>query len=77
MLSRALQTWFHAIYGLYCMTLSIDQLLRASTGRYRSVLAELTQTGLPLIETFRASVAAAAKAGAWVIMDHVIGGDPG
>lgn len=59
------------------MTLSIDQLLRASTGGYGSVLAGLAQTGLPLIETFHASVAAAAKAGAWVIVDHVIGEDPG
>ena len=59
------------------MTLSIDQLLRASTGGYGSVLAGLAQTGLPLIETFHASVAAEAKAGAWVIVDHVIGEDPG
>ncbi|WP_417022261.1 cobyrinate a,c-diamide synthase [Bilophila wadsworthia] len=76
-LSQALQTRLHAVYGLCCMTLSIDQLLRASTGGYGSVLAGLAQTGLPLIETFHASVAAAAKAGAWVIVDHVIGEDPG
>ena len=55
-LSQALQTRLHAVYGLCCMTLSIDQLLRASTGGYGSVLAGLAQTGLPLIETFHASV---------------------
>lgn len=76
-LSRALQSRLYEAQGLCCMTLSIDQLLRASTGGYESVLAGLAQTGLPLIETFHASVAAAAKAGAWVIVDHVIGEDPG
>ena len=76
-LSKALQARLYAAHGLCCMTLSIDQLLRASTGGYESVLAGLAQTGLPLIETFHASVAAAAKAGAWVIVDHVIGEDPG
>ena len=76
-LSKALQARLHADYGLCCMTLSIDQLLRASTGGHESVLAGLAQTGLPLIETFHAGVAAAAKAGAWVIADHVIGEDPG
>lgn len=76
-LSKALQSRLYAAHGLCCMTLSIDQLLRASTGGYESVLAGLAQTGLPLVETFHASVAAAAKAGAWVIVDHVIGEDPG
>ncbi|MFR0875540.1 MAG: phosphotransferase-like protein [Bilophila wadsworthia] len=38
--------------------------------------AGLERTGLPFIETFHAGVAAAAKAGAWTIVDHVIGEDP-
>ena len=50
-LSQALQTRLHAVYGLCCMTLSVDQLLRASTGGYGSVLAGLAQTGLPLMGT--------------------------
>ena len=54
----------------------IDQLLRGGTVA-GPPLAGLAQTGLPLIETFHASVAAAAKAGAWVIVDHVIGENPG
>ena len=57
--------------------LSIDQLLRSATGGHESVLAGLERTGLPFIESFHAGVAAAAKAGAWTIVDHVIGEDPG
>ena len=59
------------------LMLSIDQLLRSATGGHESVLAGLERTGLPFIETFHAGVAAAAKAGAWTIVDHVIGEDPG
>lgn len=72
-LARALQEQLHSRHGLCSFTLSIDHLLRSATGRHESVLAGLAQTGLPLIETFHASIAAAARAGAWTIVDHVIG----
>lgn len=76
-LAKALQDRLHATLGLCCLTLSIDQILRSATGGHESVLTGLNRTGLPLIETFHAGVAAAAKAGAWTIVDHVIGEDPG
>ena len=65
------------MHGICSLMLSIDQLLRSATGGHESVLAGLERTGLPFIETFHAGVAAAAKAGAWTIVDHVIGEDPG
>ncbi len=76
-LARELQEQLHATRGLCSLTLAIDHILRAATGAHESVLAGLAQTGLPLIETFHAGIAAAAKAGAWIIVDHVIGEDPG
>ncbi len=76
-LARALQNRLHATRGLCSLTLSIDHLLRSGTGGHESVLAGLAHTGLPFIETFHAGIAAAAKAGAWTIVDHVIGEDPG
>ncbi len=72
-LAKALQDQLHSRHGLCSFTLSIDHLLRSATGHHESVLAGLAQTGLPLIETFHAGIAAAAKAGAWTIVDHVIG----
>jgi len=72
-LSKALQKHIETQYAKPCMVLSIDQLLRASTGAHESVLEGIESTGLPFIETFHASIAAATQAGAWVIADHVIG----
>ena len=75
-LSRALQALLLEEHGQHSLVLSMDQLLRAATGGQESVLAALDKTGLPLIETFHAAIAAAARAGAWVIADHVIGESP-
>lgn len=74
-LGRALRDRLYATHGMCSLMLSIDQLLRSATGGHESVLAGLERTGLPFIETFHAGVAAAAKAGAWTIVDHVIGED--
>ena len=75
-LARALRDRLYAMHGIYSFVLSIDQLLRSATGGHESVITGLERTGLPFIETFHAGVAAAAKAGAWTIVDHVIGEDP-
>lgn len=75
-LAKALQRRLYASRGLCCMALSIDHLLQGCTGGYESVVKGAALTGLPIAETFHASVAAAARAGAWVIADHVIGEDP-
>lgn len=74
-LSLTLQQRLLAEHKRHCLVLAIDQLLQAAPGGYESVLAGLAHTGLPLIETFHAAIAAAARAGAWVIVDHVIGED--
>lgn len=74
-LARALRDRLYAMHGIYSFVLSIDQLLRSATGGHESVITGLERTGLPFIETFHAGVAAAAKAGAWTIVDHVIGED--
>lgn len=74
-LAKALQARLHAARGLDCMALSIDHFVRAGGGAHESVIA--AQAGLPIVETFHAAVAAAARGGAWVIADHVIGEDPG
>ncbi len=76
-LAKALRDRLYAMHGICSLMLSIDQLLRSATGGHESVLAGLERTGLPFIESFHAGVAAAAKAGAWTIVDHVIGEDPG
>ena len=76
-LAKALRDRLYAMHGICSLMLSIDQLLRSATGGHESVLDGLERTGLPFIETFHAGVAAAAKAGAWTIVDHVIGEDPG
>lgn len=75
-LAKALQRRLYASRGLCCMALSVDHLLQGCTGGYESVVKGAALTGLPIAETFHASVAAAARAGAWVIADHVIGEDP-
>lgn len=72
-LAKALQRRLHERRGLCCMALSVDHLLQGCTGGYESVIKGAALTGLPIAETFHASVAAAARAGAWVIADHVIG----
>ena len=76
-LAKALRDRLYAMHGICSLMLSIDQLLRSATGGHESVLDGLERTGLPFIESFHAGVAAAAKAGAWTIVDHVIGEDPG
>lgn len=76
-LAKVLRDRLYAMHGICSLMLSIDQLLRSATGGHESVLDGLERTGLPFIETFHAGVAAAAKAGAWTIVDHVIGEDPG
>lgn len=71
-LATALQQRLYTL-GRSSLRLSIDQMLRAAPGGHESVLAGLKGTGLPIVETFHAGIAAAAQAGAWVIADHVIG----
>lgn len=75
-LARALQELLLRERGRHSLVLAVDALLRAAPGGRESVLAALAHTGLPLIETFHAAVAAAAAAGAWVIVDHVVGENP-
>lgn len=75
-LARALQELLLRERGRHSLVLAIDSLLRAAPGGWESVISALAHTGLPLIETFHAAVAAAAAAGAWVIVDHVVGENP-
>jgi len=75
-LARAIQSRLHAEYGLSSFVLSVDQMLSSATGAHESVLAGIASTGLPLVETFHAWVAAAASQDVWTIVDHVIGEDP-
>lgn len=75
-LARALQDRLLREYDRHSLVLAIDDLLRAAPGGRESVISALAHTGLPLIETFHAAVAAAAAAGAWVIVDHVVGERP-
>ncbi|HJA80023.1 AAA family ATPase [uncultured Desulfovibrio sp.] len=75
-LARALQEQLLRERGRHSLVLAVDALLRAAPGGRESVLSALAHTGLPLIETFHAAVAAAAAAGAWVIVDHVVGENP-
>lgn len=74
-LARALQQALHET-GNASMILSIDHLLRGCSGGYESVIAGVRETRLPIIEAFHASIAAAARAGAYVLVDHVIGENP-
>ena len=75
-LAKALRDLLYQRTGRCSMVMSIDALLRPATGGCESVVKGLAQTGLPFIETFHAAVAAAAQAGAFTIVDHVIGEDP-
>lgn len=72
-LARALQAALLRDYDRHTLLLAVDDFLRAASGGQESVLAALAATGLPLIESFHAAVAAAAQAGGWVIVDHVVG----
>lgn len=72
-LSRALQAALLRDHGRHSLLLAVDDFLQAASGGQESVLAALAATGLPLIESFHAAVAAAAQAGGWVIVDHVVG----
>ncbi len=75
-LARAIQRKLLNDHGLHSLVLSVDDVLRSLSIPYDSVLACLAKTKLPIIEIFHATVAASAKAGAWTIVDHVIGEDP-
>lgn len=72
-LARALQAALLRDHGRHTLLLAVDDFLQAASGGQESVLAALEATGLPLIESFHAAVAAAAQAGGWVIVDHVVG----
>ncbi len=72
-LGKALQQKLHEKYGIHSLLLSVDHLLMATDCTESTVLSCLDETGLPVIETFHASIQAAARAGAFVIADHVLG----
>ena len=59
------------------MIFSMDDYLAMSRGRHENALDAVRETGLPFIESFHAAIAEAARKGALVIVDHVIGEDPG
>lgn len=75
-LAHALQARLHTAHGVPSLILSMDSLLRGATGAPETLLGGLARTGLPLIPTFHAAIATAARAGALVIADHVIGENP-
>ncbi len=72
-LGRTLQKKLHEKYGIHALLLSADQLLMAADSTGSTVISCLAETGLPVIEAFHAAIEAAAKAGALVIADHVLG----
>lgn len=55
------------------MIFSMDDYLAMSGGRHENALDAVRETGLPFIESFHAAIAEAARKGALVIVDHVIG----
>lgn len=55
------------------MIFSMDDYLAMSRGRHENALDAVRETGLPFIESFHAAIAEAARKGALVIVDHVIG----
>lgn len=55
------------------MILSMDDYLAMSMGRHETALDAVRESGLPFIESFHAAIAEAARKGAPVIVDHVIG----
>ncbi len=72
-LGKALQDKLLAEYGIHSLLFSIDQFLKAADGSCTTVLSCLEATRLPLIESFHACIEAAARAGAVVVADHVLG----
>ena len=75
-LARALQKKLLADHGRHSIILSMDDLLRACPGRPGALLQGMAATGLPLTAILHAATAEAAHAGAWVIVDHVLGERP-
>lgn len=75
-LARALQEKLLAAHGRHSIVLSMDDLLRACPGRPGALLQGMAATGLPLTAILHAATAEAAHAGAWVIVDHVLGERP-
>ena len=75
-LARALQEKLLADHGRHSIILSMDDLLRACPGRPGALLQGMAATGLPLTAILHAATAEAAHAGAWVIVDHVLGERP-
>lgn len=75
-LARALQEKLLADHGRHSIILSMDDLLRACPGRPGTLLQGMAATGLPLTAILHAATAEAAHAGAWVIVDHVLGERP-
>ena len=55
------------------MTFSMDDYLAMSRGKHETALDAVRESGLPFIESFHAAIAEAARKGALVIVDHVIG----
>lgn len=55
------------------MIFSMDDYLAMNLGKYETALDAVRETGLPFIESFHAAIAEAARKGALVIVDHVIG----
>lgn len=58
------------------MIFSMDDYLAMSRGVHENALDAVRETGLPFIESFHAAIAEAARKGALVIVDHVIGESP-
>ena len=58
------------------MIFSMDNYLAMSRGKHETALDAVRESGLPFIESFHAAIAEAARKGALVIVDHVIGESP-
>ena len=58
------------------MIFSMDDYLAMSQGKHETALDAVRESGLPFIESFHAAIAEAARKGALVIVDHVIGESP-
>ena len=58
------------------MIFSMDDYLAMSRGKHETALDAVRESGLPFIESFHAAIAEAARKGALVIVDHVIGESP-
>ena len=55
------------------MIFSMDDYLAMSRGKHETALDAVRESGLPFIDSFHAAIAEAARKGALVIVDHVIG----